>query len=256
MSKKSSSENVISSEPAKVGNKYMAKKSTSENIITSKPANIPKISTSTKNISTVENKRSQLLELSSKLCLNGVSEILTTKPLRCICSYCTHVDNIPVHQSAVQQQFVSNYNSDLKNTTPKNKILRRDMYFSNITSCPICESKGNTNNSSCVCQSPNKMIWIQDLKSLIKKNEMYEAPKTKNVSNYASTSFASIKGAVNKAVHKATERIISQLQFCNNCKKSTGSRKYDCKCSKPLYKNDKYNVIPDKYHNYGSYKKF
>lgn len=271
MTKKSISENIISSEPAKVRNKCMSKKSSYENIA-SEPAKVSNTSTSTKNISTHSNseniiskldkllslsKRSQLLEISIKLCSNGILEVPTTKPSRCICMYCKYVNNIPVEHSAVHY-FIPN-NSNLKHKTPKNKILHRDMYSSNITvsDCPTCASKGiyTTNDCSCVGQSNSKMAWIQDLKSLIKQNEKkFEAPKTINVSNSTSTSFASIKGVVNK-VYKATERIKSHLPFCNNCKTSSNhSRKYNCKCSNLLSKKDKYNIISDKYHYKGGYR--
>lgn len=207
-----------------------------------------------------------LLDFLNKLYLNGIKNIPTTKPTPCICKYCIYVDNLPLEQSVVQNQFKSNDQFGLHY-----KGFHSKMYSSNfiVSNCFVCASNGiyTTNDCSCVCKSNSdyyreqmpsnvgisKYIWTNDLTDLMRKNE--EKYKT-NYNNYkCSKSYKHVKNYIMNKVHKAAEHIKSRLPLCVICNRSKFSNKPICEyCDIPNHTtlsgyyrcNSDYNYINNK----------
>lgn len=223
--------------------------------------NVQNYISETKNSVTLPEKVN-LFDFLNTLYLNGIKDIPTTKPPPCICKYCIYVDNLPLEQSVVQNQFTSNNQFGLQD-----KILHSEMYSSNliVSDCSICASKGiyTTNDCSCVYKSnsdceqmpsnvgTSKDVWTNDLINLMRKNE--KTYKT-NYNNNCSKK-KSVKSYIMKKVHKAAEHIKSRLPLCVICDRSKFSNKSVCEyCDIPNHTivngyyrhNSDYNCIDNR----------
>lgn len=199
-------------------------------------------------------KRGQVLNLLKNICLNGMAEIPISKPPACICKHCIYVDNLPIEQSAVSHRSTSYTN--FQHNYHNYQSLNSDVYSSSqiVSDCSVCASKGiyTTNDCSCVKLNSNynweantessRSIWINDLTSLIRKNEdKFKIPEVKNKNSY-------VKTAINK-VKKTAKQIKTHIALCKVCKNSKFSDKVSCKCSKHL-KNNNYYCRNKKYNRY------
>lgn len=164
--------------------------------------------------------REQILNLLKVHCSNGISEVPTSKPPRCICQYCKHVDNLPMDKSAINNKF-----TQFKN----NENLHTDMYSSDLAAS----------------DSEAKDIWVNELSSLIRKND--ESHKVPVPTASTSNTLTSIKSVISK-VYKVAEKRKPYLSFCIICKKSQLAYSSTCiNCQAQLKNNEFFN--PPRYEN-------
>lgn len=153
-------------------------------------------------------RREQILNLLQIHCLNSISEVPTTKPPSCICQYCKHVDNLPVGKSALNNKCTQFIN---------NKNLNTDMYSSDVAASD--------------CSEPSKDIWVNELCSLIRKNdELHKVP----VSN---TSTSKTMTSIQNVIKKVTQKIKPLFPICNKCKIPKHSNSFVCYNCNPPFKN-------------------
>jgi len=174
----------------------------------------------------------QMLEFLNKNCLDGISGIPLTKPYPCICNSCKFVNSLPLKQSAVYNLFFTS--SD--NLSDPN--LYCDINSSNVqvADCTNSTTNGfNVNKSNTLSKFKKtinidcpKKIWINELTSLIRKNE--NASKRHIVIDTNTSKKLNPMQNILNTVHKATQHIKSHFSFCNKCKKSKNGQSYSCKC--------------------------
>lgn len=152
--------------------------------------------------------REQIFNLLKIQCLKGISEIPTVKPPPCICEYCKHVDNLTIEKSALYNKCTKFIN---------NKNLHTDMYSSDVAASD--------------CSETSKDVWINDLCSLIRKNDELHNVSVPNTG--ISNTLTSIKDVLNKVA----EKIKPHLPFCNKCKKSKHIDSSICNNCKPKLKS-------------------
>lgn len=204
------------------------------------------------NISKLENlimfsKKKDLLNLLKNCCFNGISKIPTSKPYPCSCKYCLYVSKLPKDQWAVNNLFISD-SSNLTNCNSNVKPASSSMYVSDCLVCGnndcYCVDNSNSEKKPKIVET-SKNAWIEDLVSLIKKNNML-----KDLENNTNDS-KSLKPIKNHEI--VTEQIKSHLPLCEICKKSKNPNSMSiCKCNYTHHaKRKRFSDIPTINNGYG-----
>lgn len=192
-------------------------------------------------------KRDQLLTLLKIHNINGISEknLPTSKPSKCKCPLCIEADSLLLNEFEINNQYVLNDDSSVHYNYQNNKAIHFDIYDSNfkVSDNSVCASEGNCTTDNCFCGNNSvsncfpdknlpiteipKHIWVDDLRSLIKKNE-----ETFITSKNSSNSFLAPKRNTrrrrrikNKLVNTTKQMFSALCEFCKNSK-------YSCKCKR------------------------
>lgn len=176
--------------------------------------------------------RVQMLEFLNKNCLDGISGIPLTKPHPCICNSCMVVNSLPIKQSAVYNLFFTSSDNlsypNLYCDINSSNVQVADCSISATNDCNVNKSNTLSKFKKTIITDSPKTIWINELTSLIRKNEN-TSKRYIIIDTNTTKKLNPMQNVLNK-VHKATQHIKSHFSFCNKCKESKNGQSYSCKC--------------------------
>lgn len=173
-----------------------------------------------------------MFNLLKNSCLNGLSKIPISKPCPCTCKYCLRVSNLSKDQLGINNIFTSTNDFNSTICFPNYKPIPDNIYDSemSVSDCSVCIdndfccSHNLTLKQKTKIDETSKTAWVNDLVSLVKKNEM-------------STNCESSKNDPTPLKHikndeSVTEQIKFHLPLCDICKKSKSPNSTSiCKCN-------------------------